>query len=370
MTSTAFGQSNTNRTVSYDSTNKGNMQDFSQTTCDNMPMGLAQIYTDARNNNVYRVKKMLDNKCWMIDNLAYGGGGSNDYGDAHTLTFIRACGSTNWNTNCTGNNNWPNTVNFPNRFFSTNNYIGSTLIPPTDFPDRMGNIIPNTNATNSGSQVFCTDSPTGSGVMSSVCISYFYSWCTAAGLDSTTIPTCAAVTNTSTNANNTSPNSTTNIAMTGVVGKPGGKGGESMGNPTGVGNQAGVNSTTSGSICPAGWRLPVGRVGNIDITTANLYNEFAILNGAMFTVGANLDPDITIGSGRPSNWYPSGSFSGVGSGIIQYNGLTSQSSYGVYWSSSLEHSSTATSISFYSGSVVPHSVSGTKGDGFAVRCVL
>ena len=391
ITSTALGQSNTNRTVAYDGANYGNMQDFSQTTCDNMPMGLAQIYTDARNNNVYRVKKMLDNKCWMIDNLAYpgedpakpgfnndGSPSNNTYGDTHILTFSTACGANNYNTaavtNCAATSAWAGLINVVTpsfKPFTTNNNSGNNQL------DRVGNIIPSTAASleNTYGGTLCASSLTGSGNMSSVCISYLYHWCSAVGLDDSTTPTCDAVSNLSTNANNTSPNSTTNIAMTGVVGKPGGKGGESRGNPTGVGNQAGVNSTTAGTICPAGWRLPVGRVGNSDTTTSNLNNEWNILNESMYsrTPFTNTSSTtINAGTGYYQNWHPSGSFSGVNSGVFSTtDGLTYQSTNGNYWSSSLLSSLTPARMTLTSLGVNPGTTDyNTKNSGLAVRCVL
>ncbi len=40
---------------------------------------------DARDNRTYWVQKLADNKCWMLTNLAYAGGGTNTYGDVKTL---------------------------------------------------------------------------------------------------------------------------------------------------------------------------------------------------------------------------------------------------------------------------------------------
>jgi len=348
-------------------------------------MGLAQIYTDARNNNVYRVKKMLDNKCWMIDNLAYpgedptkpgfnndGSPSNNTYGDTHTLTFATACGSNNYNTavirNCpSGPTSWPNNNN--TRQVTTNNFTGSNLT------DRVGNTIQNTEASlnDSGFNIApCNNSPTGSSPMTSECLAYIYNWCSAIGLDSGTNPTCDEVREDSTtadsNGSTAGTTTNTNMAGTGIVGKPGGIGGESKGNSNAA-NQAGI-TTTNGSICPAGWRLPVGRVG--DATSGiNTYNEFAILNGVMFTVGQNLDPDATTGSSRPDNWYPAGSFSSIGSGYFSYStGLWGQSNYGVYWGSSLGSSMYAAGMVIYSGNIAPGTSNNSKNAGFAVRCVL
>ena len=41
---------------------------------------------DARDSRTYWVQKLADNKCWMLTNLGYSGGGTNTYGDVKTLT--------------------------------------------------------------------------------------------------------------------------------------------------------------------------------------------------------------------------------------------------------------------------------------------
>lgn len=40
---------------------------------------------DARDSRTYWVQKLADNKCWMLTNLAYAGGGTNTYSDTKTL---------------------------------------------------------------------------------------------------------------------------------------------------------------------------------------------------------------------------------------------------------------------------------------------
>ena len=40
---------------------------------------------DARDNHTYWVQKLADNKCWMLTNLAYAGGGTNTYSDTKVL---------------------------------------------------------------------------------------------------------------------------------------------------------------------------------------------------------------------------------------------------------------------------------------------
>lgn len=41
---------------------------------------------DARDNRSYYIQKLADGKCWMLTNLAYGGGGTNTYNDARSIT--------------------------------------------------------------------------------------------------------------------------------------------------------------------------------------------------------------------------------------------------------------------------------------------
>jgi len=362
MTSAALGQSNTNRTVTYDGATKGNMQDFSSTTCANMPMGLAEIYTDARDNAKYRVKKMLDNKCWMIDNLAYTGDGNDFYGDTHSFTFSTACGTTNYNTasvsNCNSATTWPGGTSA--RRFTTNNFTGGSLT------DRMGNPIQNTEGNlsdNDSDTTKCSSSPTGSDEMLGECLSYLYGWCVAIGLTTTTTPTCTAVSETSYGSGLVE--SSSSGPKLGIVGEPGGIGGESRGNSNAA-NQAGI-ATTNGTLCPAGWRLPVGLVGS----NINTSNEFAILNNAMYTVGQNLAPSVTISPNRSGNWAPAGSFSAVGSGRFDYaTGLRTQSSNGQYWTSSLTSATDPAFMQLYSGSIYPGTSHTSKGVGMAVRCVM
>lgn len=59
---------------------------FIQTiTNDNCPVTRTRA-VDARDNHTYWVQKLPDGNCWMLTNLAYGGGGTNTYNDTKTLT--------------------------------------------------------------------------------------------------------------------------------------------------------------------------------------------------------------------------------------------------------------------------------------------
>ncbi len=43
------------------------------------------MVVDGRDNRTYWVQKLADDRCWMLTNLAYAGGGANTYGDTKTL---------------------------------------------------------------------------------------------------------------------------------------------------------------------------------------------------------------------------------------------------------------------------------------------
>ena len=67
------------------------MQEFTSALCNNLTVcqigdncrtnGSTMLLFDNRDGKTYRVRKFADGNCWMIDNLAYGGGtdGSSDY---------------------------------------------------------------------------------------------------------------------------------------------------------------------------------------------------------------------------------------------------------------------------------------------------
>ena len=66
----------------------GTMQTFKQTDCDNYATPGALNFTpigcleDERDGKLYEVRKFADGKCWMVDNLAYGGATAQGGSDA------------------------------------------------------------------------------------------------------------------------------------------------------------------------------------------------------------------------------------------------------------------------------------------------
>lgn len=78
----------TNGTLSYQIINDSapvaivTIQTITAASC---PVTRTQVQ-DARDNHTYWIQKLADNKCWMLTNLGYAGGGNNTYSDTKTLT--------------------------------------------------------------------------------------------------------------------------------------------------------------------------------------------------------------------------------------------------------------------------------------------
>ena len=70
---------NPNRTetasVSNTQITNTNMSSFTNLDCGSLSVGDIVSLTDERNGQTYRIKKMQDNKCWMVDNMKYLGEG-------------------------------------------------------------------------------------------------------------------------------------------------------------------------------------------------------------------------------------------------------------------------------------------------------
>ncbi|MDR1300648.1 MAG: hypothetical protein LBK50_02980 [Candidatus Nomurabacteria bacterium] len=107
---------------------------------------------------------------------------------------------------------------------------------------------------------------------------------------------------------------------------------------------SGGSGDAPNSICPKGWRLPTG----------DQYGEFA-----------NLDNLIGL-----AGWQFSGAFRGVFAGDWD-NGFSSQSSYGLFWSSSERTATADVAYTLYIDDFYPF-IGGTsnRDDGMAVRCLV
>ncbi len=115
------------------------------------------------------------------------------------------------------------------------------------------------------------------------------------------------------------------------------------------------------SICPAGWKLPTGRVGG----------DFSQLDIAF---GGNGNQQTGTLAHLATGWYYGGAFKGVFSGWW-YSSLSYQGSFGRWWSSSAFHAldaETALSTEVYTGGVSPSADNSgaNRFTGLGVRCLL
>ena len=73
---------NPNRTETASGSNtqitNTNMSSFTGVDCGSLSVGDIISLTDERNGQTYRIKKMQDEKCWMVDNLKYAGEANTD----------------------------------------------------------------------------------------------------------------------------------------------------------------------------------------------------------------------------------------------------------------------------------------------------
>ena len=97
-------------TIGSSTTSNITMQNFTQSNCNAMTVGQVVSLTDSRNNQTYRIKKMQDNKCWMVDNMKYLGEGitisnvdgtqgityNNTSGDYNTVNGSSSESASNW----------------------------------------------------------------------------------------------------------------------------------------------------------------------------------------------------------------------------------------------------------------------------------
>ena len=229
--------------------------DIQTITTANCPSTRTQVH-DARDGHTYWVQKLADNKCWMLTNLGYAGGGTNTYSDVITLT------------NGTGG--------------SATYTVASYYVTPLTTNYTTEPTAPSTSTDGTGQY------------------GYLYNFCGANG------------------------------------------------GQTGNGACSDASSTavnTAISICPYGWRLPIGNGG-----------DFGALNNAINGGLTNTDAGLI---GTPWLAQRGGSW-GYGFG--------SQGSSGYYWSSTQYSAAYAYSLYFSSAGVYPASGS-YKYVGFAVRCM-
>ena len=156
-----------NFTVRYfNPTTTVSMQDFTPSACGAMSVGDIVPLVDEQNNQVYRVKKLQDGKCWMIDNLKY-------IGEAHTsLANVDGTSGLTYNNtdgryNTVDGTSTQSTANSDKAFYNTpmfSDYCSSTDIQASY--TKCGYLY-NWYAATAGTGVYGSDDETDA--LSSVC---------------------------------------------------------------------------------------------------------------------------------------------------------------------------------------------------------
>lgn len=213
---------------------------------------------DARDNHTYWVQKLADGKCWMLTNLAYGGGGINTYGDAKVLV--------------NGTDDTDGSYTEPRYYIHSG---ANPTVNPTS---------PSVSTSGTGQY------------------GYLYNWCGAMGGQET-----AACLSSATPA----PDVTT-------------------------------------SVCPAGWRLPVGGPGG----------DFEILNNSIN--GGQVNTDV----GLRQVWLTQ--YGGTWGSSIGFSG---QGGYARHWSSSVHSAPSAYNLGSTNNSFVDPSNYSNKHFAVSVRCL-
>jgi len=240
---------------------------------------------DARDNSTYWVQRR-GNLCWMKTNLAYAGGGNNQFGDVMTMTEGIQGVNTATGQVCHGNN--ATLASFGTPCFwrddarTAANITSGWVANATTYPT-----VPSA-ATDGGANAATRQ------------YGYMYSWCAAMGGQAAACQTAAA-----------------------------------------------TAADPSINICPAGWRLPTG-----EPTTG----EFTVLNNTVNAASTTSDAGLlTNWLGQRGGNFVNGAFGNIGT-------------WGFYWSSSVVTATISHNLQFNATNVLP-ATGGSKGVGFAVRCV-
>ncbi|MDR1300655.1 MAG: IPT/TIG domain-containing protein [Candidatus Nomurabacteria bacterium] len=283
-------------------------------TGDDKPDTITRI--DARDNQEYRIRKLADGNCWMIDDLA--------------LRLTQGMTLTSDTTNVPENE--PKTVDFAWDSFILGTYDGDSNFVKTGYLTVNGYSSPYSSNLDAWRQVNPNDSSMSN---STNCI------------------------NNTGNADNGgvsySPNSKTGCGYlynyyTATVGSAA---------QADYNNGKGAGYIAQQSICPAGWKLPSGQ---------NASGDFGILDKA-YPPGTGSGHDL-VNPDTQGLWLSAGAWQGTFNGNYR-SSLGNQGLGGIYWSSSVSSAEdSAYGVAFfYSDYVYPGTGSLYRDIGLAVRCL-
>ena len=301
-----------NITVVAPAASVGNMQNYSG--CGALAVGTIITLTDTRDGQNYRVRKMEDAKCWMIDNLKLAGGvtltSSNTNLDASVpadfaFTFASLSApvqdsASHGNGKCTAdsgvaiaNGSGNLTCNGATYSDANDGFVAwSDPSLGTNFIARSCN----------NQYMINPDSLTNCG--------YLYNWYTATA---------------------------------------------------GTGNfQKGANTSVTASICPAGWHLPYNTA----------INDFGVLNNSML-LGVPSTSSTTSSAATRPHWRYQGEWQGSLTGDYYAGGIYHSVALSSYLSARGGSSGIKVYILYFGSSDILFSESnGNRSDGYAIRCLL
>jgi uncharacterized protein (TIGR02145 family) len=258
---------------------------------------------DNRNGQEYTVRKLKDNKCWMIDNLKLELG-KTDPDPTKDTTVLEP---ENTDVTETQTVSLATSGRADNSNFTTSGYLTKTGASSGgtnyDNYNAWRQVDPGSNNTTISDTQNCA--PQGSKIN----CGYLYNFYTA----------------TASTTGNTQPT---------------------------------THYVAKDSICPAGWKLPTGRIDNA--ANGDFQNLDVKYGGLGFYRNANLEAQ--------GLWLSTGAWRGAFGGVYG-SGLSDQGSIGNYWSSSNNHDS-AYYTYFGSGYIDPGSFDAIKYYGLAVRCLV
>ncbi len=278
------------------------------------------VVRDTRDSKSYRVRKMPDGRCWMIDNLALSTATRITAADTDIDTDAGADFVAVWNSLNSNGQPVQSSATHSNGACTADssaaiaNGSGYLTCDGASYSDANDGFVAYTDPslTNNSNYENCTQM-NGINLNSLTGCGYLYNWYTATA---------------------------------------------------GSGNSAGGSTTArnvNSSICPAGWQLPKG-------AAISAQNEFAILNNAMAT-GTTTASTTNSATTRP-NWRNNGAFEGSLAGYYT-SSFSNAGNYGFYWSSSANAIATnAYYLNFNYSSVTPGHNSTNRYNGSSVRCML
>ena len=287
----------------------GNMQNWSG--CSNMNTGDVTALKDTRDNNVYAVAKLADDKCWMIENLRLADK------DANNNDVILSSANTH-NPSLPLNNTWY----YKNQqgTLTTSNHLSTPSNPYSTNPDtawcwESSSDCANQSMLATNNTVFFIDNTSSSYDASGDIYSYgnYYNWYSA----------------------------------TAGHGK--------------YGSSYGIGYHAPGDICPAGWHLPTG--GHSTVL------DFALLDIALGGTGDNPEDDDTTLK-EMSMMYRSYPNNIVYSGFVYYSSsIDGRNESGHYLSASGNGWEVNYGLDVMHANYLPGTHSQWKYGGWSVRCI-